>query len=69
MNYRPIFRGDEALAENIVGNLGQTFKTMFVQFDALRGSRMRCVAMKIDVAKPQAGWDILFKVRLTTLNA
>ena len=68
MNYRPIFRGDEALVENIVGNLGQTFKTMFVQFDALRSSRVRCVAMKIDVAEPEAGWDILFKVRLMTLN-
>ena len=68
MNYRPVFWGDEALAEDVVGNLGQTFKLIFGQFDALRGSWVRCVAVEIDVGKPEAGWYVLFNVRLMTLN-
>lgn len=70
MNYRPAFGGEEAFAEDVVGNLGQTLKFMFAQFDALRGSIVRCVAvaMNIDVAKPKAGWYVLFRVRLMTLN-
>jgi len=64
VNYRPVFGGEVALAEDVVGNLPQKFKIMFAQFDALRGSWVRCVvamamAMKIDVAEPEAGWNIV----------
>lgn len=62
MNCRPELGGDEALAEDVVGKVGQTFKFMFGQFDALRGAWVRCVAMKIDVTEPDAGWYVLFKV-------
>jgi hypothetical protein len=68
VNYRPVFGGEEALAEDVVGKLGQTFKSMFGQFDALRNSWVRCIAMKINVFEPEAGWYVLFKVRLMTLN-
>ena len=68
VNYRPVFGGDEALVENVIGNLGQTIKFKFVQFDALGGSRVSGVAVKIDVAEPETGWYVLFKVRLMTLN-
>ena len=56
MNYRPEFGGDEAFLEDVVGEMGQTIKFMFGQFDTLRGSWVRCVAVKIDVAEPDAGW-------------
>jgi len=40
VNYGPKFRGQEALVENVVGDVGQTFKLdrIFAKFDALRGS-------------------------------
>ena len=66
MNYRPVIGGEEAMAEDVVGNLGQTFKLVFGQFDALRGSWMRCVAMEIDVSEPEASWYVLFNERLMT---
>ena len=56
VNYRPEFGGDEAFLEDVVGEMGQTIKFMFGQFDTLRGSWVRCVAVKIDVAEPDAGW-------------
>jgi hypothetical protein len=68
VNYRPAFGGEIALVEDVVGNMSQKFKIMFAQFDALRGSWVRCVAMKIDVAEPEAGWYVLCKVRLAILN-
>ena len=66
VNCRPVFGSNETLAKNVVGNMGQAIKMMFRQLEALRGSRVRCVTMKIDVADPEAGWDVLFKVRLAT---
>lgn len=68
VNQRPVFGGDEALAEDVVGNLGQTIKLMFGQFDALGGSWVRRAAMEIDVAEPEASWYVLLKVRLMSLN-
>jgi len=40
VNYRPKFSGQEALVENVVGDVGQTFKLdrIFAQFDALGGT-------------------------------
>ena len=66
VNYRPVFRGDEALIEDVVGKMRQTIKMMFSQFDALGGGWVRRVAMSIDVAKPDAGRNVLFKERLMT---
>jgi hypothetical protein len=68
VNYRPVFGGEVTLVEDVVGNLSQTIKIMFAQFEALRSSWVGCVAMKIDVAEPEAGWYVLFKVRLITLT-
>ena len=68
VNYRPVLGSDEALGEDIVGNMSQTFKMNFVQFDALSGGQMRMVAMNVDVAEPEAGWCILFKARLMIPN-
>jgi hypothetical protein len=67
VNYRPVLGGDEALTEDVVRDLGQTFEIMFGQFDALR-DRVMCMAMKIYVAEPEAGRYVLFKARLITLN-
>ena len=60
VNYRSVFGGEEALAEDVVGNLAQTFKFMFAQFDALCSSKVRCVTVNIDVAEPKASRYVLF---------
>ena len=73
VNYRSKFRGQEALVENVIGDVGQTFKLdrIFAKFDALRGSCVRRVvarvvamAMDIDVFEPKYGWYVIFKVWL-----
>jgi hypothetical protein len=68
VNYRPVLGREEALGEDVVCDLGQTFKIMFGQFDALRDTWVRCMAMKIHVAEPEAGRYVLFKARLMTLD-
>jgi hypothetical protein len=66
VNYRPVFGANETLIENVVGKVGQRIKVMFGQFDALNGRWARRMAMSIDVFEPEAGWYVLFVVRLMT---
>lgn len=69
VNCRPEFGRNEAFLEDVVGNLGQTIKIMFLQFKALQGglvAMMTVMATNIDVFKPEAGWYVIFKVKLVT---
>jgi len=59
VNCGPVLGNDEAFAKDVVGNMGQSVKMMLGQFDTLRGRWMRWVAMKIDVAEPEASWYVL----------
>lgn len=68
VNCGPVLGGDEALTEDVVCDLGQKFEVMFGQFDALNGSWVRRMAMKIYVADPEAGRYVLFEAGLMTLD-